>query len=82
VPEVVTLAETVSDWRVEITNALLHGLSNAAAEAINRLTKLLYRTAYGLRNVVNQQRRARYVASRATRTTHWLPVVTAHPKAA
>ncbi|MEX5638164.1 transposase, partial [Parafrankia sp. FMc2] len=81
VPEIVTLAETISTWRVEITNALLHGLSNAAAEGVNRLTKLAYRTAFGLRNVTHQQRRARYTASRSTRP-QWLPTVTARPKVA
>ncbi|WP_230204833.1 transposase [Parafrankia elaeagni] len=81
VPEVVTLAETVSDWRVEITGAVLHGLSNAAAEGVNRLIKLVYRTAFGLTNVANQQRRARYTASRSTRPT-WLHPVTIYATAA
>ncbi len=61
-----TLAETISTWCVEIANALLHGLSNAAAEGINRLATLVYRAAFALRNVTNQQRRARYTASRST----------------
>ncbi|AEH07618.1 transposase IS204/IS1001/IS1096/IS1165 family protein [Candidatus Protofrankia datiscae] len=81
VPEIVTLAETVSDWRVGITGAILHGLSNAAAEGVNRLIKLVYRTAFGLTNVPNQQRRARYVASRSTRPA-WLHPVTTHAAAA
>ncbi len=67
VGEVVTLAETISTWRVEITDAVQHGLSNASAEGVNRLIKLVYRAAFGLRNVTNQQRRARYAASRSTR---------------
>nr|WP_322754491.1 transposase family protein [Frankia sp. Cas3] len=54
VPEVVTLAETVSRWREEIANAVLHGLTN----------------------VVHQQTRTRYVASRATRPACPLPVTT------
>ncbi|OHV43426.1 hypothetical protein CC117_32675 [Parafrankia colletiae] len=78
VPEVVTLAETISDWRNEIATALLLGISNAAAEAVNRVTKLVYRTAFGLRNVPNQQRRASYAGSRSTRPD-WLPAATAHP---
>ncbi len=81
IPEVVTLAETISAWRVEIANTLLHGLSNAAAEGINRLATLVYRAAFGLRNVTNQQRRARYTASRSTRPD-WLPHVTTHLRAA
>ncbi|TFE22870.1 DDE transposase, partial [Frankia sp. B2] len=76
VPEVVTLAETVSRWREEIANAVLHGLSNATAEGVNRLIKLVYRTAFGLTNIVHQQTRARYVASRATRPAWPLPVTT------
>lgn len=75
VPEVVTLAETISTWREEIGNAVLHGLSNATAEGVNRLIKLVYRLAFGLTNVTNQQRRARYAASRRTRPT-WLRTVT------
>ena len=76
VPEVVTLTETVSAWREEIATAVLTGYSNAAAEGVNRLVKLVYRTAFGLTNVANQQRRSRYAASRSTRP-QWLHPVTA-----
>jgi transposase len=58
--------------------------SNAAAEGVNRLVKLVYRTAFGLTNVTNQQRRSRYAASRSTRP-EWLHAVTtttSHPVAA
>ncbi|TCJ30686.1 DDE transposase [Parafrankia sp. BMG5.11] len=79
VPEITVLAETISKWRAEIANAVLHSLSNAATEGVNRLVKLVYRTAFGLRNVTNQQLRARYFASRATRPT-WLHTVN-HPAA-
>jgi transposase len=75
VPEVQTLAETVSTWRAEIARAVLTGHSNAAAEGVNRLVKLVYRTAFGLTNVTNQQRRSRYAASRSTRP-EWLHAVT------
>jgi transposase len=75
VPEVVTLAETVSAWREEIAAAVLSGCSNAAAEGVNRLIKLVYRTAFGFTNVTNQQRRSRYAASRSTRP-RWLHNVT------
>ncbi|EFC85776.1 transposase [Parafrankia sp. EUN1f] len=81
VPELVTLAETISGWRVEITGAILHGLSNAAAGGVNRQAKLVYRVAFGLRNVANQQRHARYTASRSTRP-NWQPSATTHPQAA
>ena len=75
VPEIQTLAQTISTWRAEIAQAVLTGHSNAAAEGINRLVKLVYRTAFGLTNIPNQQRRARYTASRSTRP-NWLQPVT------
>jgi transposase len=75
VPEIQTLAETVSTWRAETARAVLTGHSDAAAEGVNRLVKLVYRGAFGLTNVANQQRRARYAASRSTRP-NWLHTVT------
>ncbi|WP_349816956.1 transposase [Frankia sp. Cppng1_Ct_nod] len=81
IPELVTLAETIDSWRDEIANAVTLGITNAAAEGVNRLSKLIYRVAFGLRNVVNQQRRARYIAYRATRPD-WQPTVTAYAKVA
>jgi transposase len=80
VPEVVTLAETVSAWRQEIATAVLTGFSNAAAEGVNRLVKLVYRIAFGLTNVANQQRRSRYVASRSTRPQWLHPATTTIPQ--
>ena len=77
VPEVQTLAETVSAWRAEIARAVLTGHSNAAAEGVNRLIKLAYRSAFGFTNVTNQQRRSRYAASRSTRPEWPHPVTTA-----
>jgi transposase len=71
VPEVVIFAETVSAWRAEICRGALTGYSNAAAEGVNRLVKLVYRSGFGFTNVINQQRRSRYVASRSTRPV-WL----------
>jgi transposase len=78
VPEVVTLAETISTWRAEIARGVLTGHTNAASEGVNRLVKLVYRAAFGFTNVTNQQRRSRYAASRATRP-EWLHTVTATP---
>src|SRR6266568_7136957 len=78
VPEIQTLAETISTWRAEIARAVLTGHSNAAAEGVNRLVKLVYRSAFGFTNVTNQQRRSRYTASRSTRP-EWLPAVTTVP---
>lgn len=84
VPEIQTLANTISTWRTEIAQAVLTGHSNAAAEGINRLVKLAYRTAFGLTNVTNQQRRARYTASRSTRPnwSHTVTPATSQPVAA
>ena len=78
IPEVVTLTETISTWRAEITRGVLTGHNNATAEGVNRLIKLVYRTAFGFTNVTNQQRRSRYAASRTTRPT-WLHPVTDKP---
>ncbi len=78
VPEIQTLAETISTWRAEIARAVLTGHSNAAAEGVNRLVKLVYRSGFGFTNVTNQQRRSRYAASRSTRP-EWLHAVTTIP---
>jgi transposase len=59
VPEIQTLTQTISTWRAEIARAVLTGHSNTAAEGVNRLVTLAYRTAFGLTNLTNQQRRAR-----------------------
>jgi hypothetical protein len=76
VPEIQTLAQTISTWRTEIARGVLTGHSNAAAEGINRLITLVYRSVFGFTNVSNQQRRSRYTASRSTRP-EWLHTVTA-----
>lgn len=76
VAEIGTLAQTISTWRVEIARGVLTGHSNAAAEGVNRLVKLVYRGAFGFTNVSHQQRRSRYTASRSTRA-EWLHAVTA-----
>ncbi|MCK9905077.1 transposase [Frankia sp. Cpl3] len=79
VPEIVTLTETISTWRVEIINAVQHSLSNASTDGIKWLIKLVYRVAFGLRNVTHQQRRARYAASRSTQPSWLRSVITASP---
>lgn len=71
VPEIQAFAETVSLWRAEICRGVATGHSNAAAEGINRLVKLVYRSAFGFTSVTSQQRRSRYAASRSTRPV-WL----------
>ena len=78
VPEITTLAQTISTWRAEIARGVLTGHSNAAAEGVNRVVKLVYRGAFGFTNVTHQQRRSRYTASRSTRP-EWLHTVTAPP---
>ncbi len=75
IPEIQTLAQTISVWRTEIARGVLTGHSNAAAEGVNRLIKLVYRGAFGFTNVPNQQRRSRYTASRSTRP-EWLHTAT------
>jgi transposase len=67
VPEIQTLAQTISTWRNEIARGMLTGHSNAATEGINHLIKLVYRGAFGFTNVSHQQHRSRYTASRPTR---------------
>ena len=37
----------ITAWREEITRGVLTGHSNAAAEGINRLLKIVYRGAFG-----------------------------------
>lgn len=78
VPEITTLARTISTWRHEIARGVLTGHSNAAAEGVNRLIKLVYRGAFGFTNVPNQLRRSRYTASRSTRP-EWLHTVITGP---
>ena len=75
VPEIGTLAQTISLWRAEICRGVATGHSNAAAEGVNRLVKLVYRSGFGFTNVTHQQRRSRYAASRSTRP-EWLHPVT------
>ena len=79
VPEIVTLAETISVWRAEICRGVATGHSNAAAEGVNRLIKLVYRSGFGFTNVTHQQRRSRYAASRSTRP-EWLHTVTSNSR--
>jgi transposase len=82
----VTVAETISTWRAEICRGVATGHSNPAAERVNRLVKLVYRSGYGFTNVTNQQHRSRYTASRGTRPTwltpRWLQDTTGHEQPA
>jgi transposase len=67
IPELVTLAQTVSRWQDEIICAVLTGVTNAASESLNRLAKLEARLAYGFRNPANQRRRVRIACTRGRR---------------
>jgi transposase len=59
IPELPSLARTVSRWEDEIACAVLTGVTNATSESLNRLAKLEARLAYGFRNPANQRRRVR-----------------------
>ncbi|HUZ55025.1 MAG TPA: ISL3 family transposase [Streptosporangiaceae bacterium] len=67
IPELLTLARTISRWEDEITAAVLTGVSNARSESLNRIAKLEARLAYSFRNPVNQRRRVRMACTRGTR---------------
>jgi transposase len=67
IPELVSLARTVSRWEDEIAAAVITGMTNATAESLNRLAKFEARLAYGFRNPRNQQRRVRIACTRGCR---------------
>ena len=67
IPELITMARTISRWEDEITAAVITGITNATSESLNRLAKLEARLAYGFRNPVNQRRRVRIACTRGYR---------------
>jgi transposase len=67
IPELLTLAKTISRWENEITAAVVTGWTNATSESLNRLAKLEARLAYGFRNPRNQRRRVRIACTRGYR---------------
>jgi transposase len=67
IPELATLAATISRWEDEITAAVITGVTNATSESLNRLVKLEARLAYGFRNPLNQRRRVRIACNRGYR---------------
>jgi Transposase len=67
IPELASLAKTISRWQDEIVTAVLTGVTNATSESLNRLAKLEARLAYGLGNPANQRRRVRIACTRGTR---------------
>ncbi len=64
IPELVTLARTVSRRENQIVAAILTGVSNARSESLNRIAKLEARQAYSFRNPANQRRRVRTACTR------------------
>jgi transposase len=67
IPELLTLATTISRWEDQIVTAVLTGVTNATSESLNRLAKLEARLAYGFRNPASQRRRVRTACTRGTR---------------
>jgi Transposase len=67
IPELITLARTISRWEDEITAAVLTGITSATSESLNRLAKPEARLAYGFRNPLNQRRRVRIACTRGYR---------------
>ena len=67
IPELPTLAATVSRWEDEIVTGILTGVTNATSESLNRLAKLEARLAYGFRNPASQRRRVRTACTRGNR---------------
>jgi transposase len=67
IPELLSLARTISRWENQIVAAVLTGITNSVSESLNRLAKLEARLAYGFRNPVNQRRRVRIACTRGTR---------------
>ncbi|MGQ4511802.1 transposase [Streptomyces sp. DW26H14] len=67
IPEVRRLATTVDRWWREIAAFIATGRSNAKSEGINRVIKLVARTAHGSRNPANQRLRTHCVTTRPAR---------------
>jgi len=86
IPEIISLAKTISRWEDEISCAVLTGVTNATSESLNRLAKLEARLAYGFRNPANQRRRVKMACTRGTRrrsrnatTRRTRPVISQQP---
>ena len=65
IPEIKTLAKTISKWQQPVIDAVLTGYSNAKAEAHNRTAKIVARNARGFANPQNQARRVRMATTRS-----------------
>jgi transposase len=70
IPELLTLARTVSRWETEIVAAVFTGVTNARSESLNRIAKLEARQAYSFRNPASQRRRVRTACTRGRSRSH------------
>ena len=70
IPELLSLARTISRWEDELVRAVLTGVTNARSESLNRIAKLEARLAYSFRNPVNQPRRVRMACTRRSQRSH------------
>lgn len=69
VPEVTTLAETISTWQPEVLVFLRTGITNARMEGTNRLIKQVKRVGCGFRNRHNYRGRVRLHTTRSRART-------------
>jgi transposase len=79
IPELLTLARTISRWEQELVCAVLTGVTNARSESLNRIAKLEARKAYAFRNPANQRRRVRIACTRGTRRPQNKPARRSRP---
>jgi len=79
IPELLTLARTISTWENELVHAVLTGVTNARSESLNRIAKLEARLACSFRNPANQRRRVRMACTRGTRRSQNAPRHQSHP---
>jgi transposase len=69
IPELASLAGTISRWEDQVVTAVITGVTNARSESLNRIAKLEARQAYGFRNPASQRRRVRIACTRGARRT-------------
>jgi transposase len=81
IPELLTLARTVSKWEDEIVAAVLMGVTNARSESLNRIAKLEARQAYSFGNPANQRRRVRIACTRGRSGPRGMAIRASHPVA-
>jgi transposase len=67
IPELVSLARTISRWEDQIVCAVLTGITNPTSKSLNRLAKFEARLAYRFRNPANQRTRVRIACTCGTR---------------